>query len=1365
MAGGGFGNSPWGQNWGGGYGDSSVTPTEHIPTSPLWTQFDLTGVRQPNDMDRVLSFIEVTGLGAYNQFFINSFNLASGGSYPTTPAILDIDVAVTSTFSVEYRLQGNALPDGFDDPVFSHMLLAVNNATSGCASLLLSLSGVAYTGAIHFTGPNNDVVFDHDITVLPGSDEWFDEGQDITVRLVLDWQTQLVYLYVTPTANIVEGAPGADSTGHVLRALLPVLLSSTATFPPIDRISVSVRGPADDESNLELFHYNLTSRRLVPDLPPRAIVGPDQAARLCSIVQLDGTASFDPEGHPIEYDWRLIDAPNTSQFVVVGVDGRTVPQAIPTGFTDTFFSDELGTVDVVEPITIGDVVLVAGLPYTITAKKPSADPPPFYVVVERPQIPDDLSNATFKVLRQTGITQSHTAKPTFFPDVAGFYLFDLQVFDGTQWSTPTGTQRATSVVNVLESPLPRGCTPNVSFLFDYLSDFWQLVEDSEKIAVFWGALAQVASTELFTLWQHEYSKSIRDIQRQFARRWLHYDTLLGEPIPELTRLFPVWGGVDSSVFTSLSVNNRRLGLSSPMFSEDLVITFSGLDPVDPVSFAAGLERELQQVHSSFTVRVIPVNAGGWFIRLNAGFGFEVTSVTTAPFAVGAENGVMRGTGVKTDVRSFKVDRSLTGLDLVSAFIIFGGRAYPIERVVDVPTDEFKNQRVIVADALPALPDGSDPTNPEANWVISGWVSSELLDFYSGLVSDQDHVDFEVLQEDDNIASASQISEVISTVALGASESQPSRLPVDFWPIGHLVVDPALSVRLARVTRRSYIPVDSTVLDIPTLQEKVVVEDDTATLRRNLDFYIELFRGRNAIRFVSGQGGGADVFEGQRPPIRLWAEYTYLDNNLTIQNNFGEVVGLHVDQLPSNTDYLSAVSGLLYAYTNGPTVRNLRIGTQILLGLPFAEEDGVIEEIRKDLLTSQGRILIRDTNNPEIVRSYTFPKVLDLETNPKTGEEYKVGDTVVRFDPLVKGGEVLDYVKDPTWFQGILNQGVFYEVQKYHTFAIRVDGRAFSLNSLLFVRDFILKIKPTYTYPKFIVELIASDIEGDEISVNDTVLMNGTLSLDDTVCAGRLGSSFIFDEPWAGGGQPWAGDPDAHNSSWRNRFDNNDDPSVSATYPVAESVHWGFDKGYLCPLDDVSISFCENFPAPFVPTFDSVFSFDTDVLTSFEGEDNAPISILAGPAGTTLTLTSPVVTVAGSLYSLRIAFIGATGVGVEADYEALVYVNAVLVLFTPFSTATNTEVFLALAGAVSPGDVLEVHIRTLSGLAASPEWTRILTKLSVGSTWSFDTMLPAGDYCGGRQLVGDGSLPGDLFLVLDEDDDLVVDDEEDFVEFY
>jgi hypothetical protein len=200
---------------------------------------------------------------------------------------------------------------------------------------------------------------------------------------------------------------------------------------------------------------------------------------------------------------------------------------------------------------------------------------------------------------------------------------------------------------------------------------------------------------------------------------------------------------------------------------------------------------------------------------------------------------------------------------------------------------------------------------------------------------------------------------------------------------------------------------------------------------------------------------------------MWAETSYIDNRPAIEANFGipaQFTLADLAQLPANIDYLSAVQGLWYAYWNGPTVEDIRIGAQILLGLPFAEQAGTILSIRDDFSVTTGQILVQDSANAAIVREYTYPPSLDLETNPATGEPYAVGDTVTQFAPFVQGVEIYDWVNNPSWFQGYVSQGAFIELRKYETFLVRVASPAFDYQAVLFAQSFIERIKPTYTQP-------------------------------------------------------------------------------------------------------------------------------------------------------------------------------------------------------------------------------------------------------------------------------------------------------------
>lgn len=1383
--GGGFGNVPWGSHWGSPSGE-----LEYIPYTIEWDIFDLSGVRQPDDMDRVQVFVEVSTSGSGESFFRGSFNIASGGAYSEGTAALIVDKAVTETFTVQYHIRVNEMPDDFADveqgsPCGRHIYLGVWSAQDFAAGFFISAAGWAYTGEVSFDLSGN-IVPAQAVEVIPGSDTWTSEGKEYIIRVICDPDTQLLYVYCTRTDDIDSGLE-----------LKAILVAKPTASPVSDYAFISVRGTGADPVWIELFNYQLSSKKIIPDLPPVADAGPDQAILKCSILQLDGSASMDPEGATLTYEWRLVDAPSGSSFLIEGSDGYTLAESPAIGFTSKFYSNELAAVDADDPLSVNDVLTLSEGSFTI---KEIVRAPTFFVRVEYTQLPENLSGVLFEVLRQVGIAGADTVKPTFYPDVPGFYVFDLRVNDGLSSSSPLGTGRSRVLINVVESPLPRGCPVNVDFLYNNLLSFWQLVEDTDRISTFWEGLARAAATELYTLWQVEYAKSLRDIQRVLTRRWLHYDLLLPEPSPELTSLRFLWGGVVSDPISDsglTGVGGTFLSVYSPFLPDVVVLPLVSSGTVSPEAYALELQARLCEVlgpsvkgsvwwtraellSSSLTGIVLPVSATGRtltvtidggtaetatigvpetlegfvaelvtqlpsasvtltslgelrigsktlggsssasavvigsgstlldtaggplafaaltaspraYVHVVASIPFTLTTASTAPgFTYPKVNGLIGGStgGERVGERTFRASHSLVDAPLKEDDLLVVGReTYRVIRLVDDTSDPFYLQRIVVKDVLPETAAGG------VEWILPGWVESTFLDFWNGLVDRGDHVDFEVVVPTDG----QYTTGIATATALGANQTLLGRLAVNTAELAAQLSLEADSVtQLARVLRRRFIPIDDLIVDVPILSDVIEIEDTDAVLRRNVDFFVEDFRGHNSLRFCVSVGADlGDVWEGERPPDRLWAEYTYIDNEAMIEANFGAAIGLTRDKVPDTVDYLSAVRGIWYALYNGPTLRNLRIALQIFLGLPFAEETGTIVELRTDFLSQKGRILIRDAENAEIVRSYTYPRILDVETNPDTSLPYAVGDTVEQFAPLVTGAEVIDWVKDPKWFEGIINQGVFHEVQKYHTFLVRVNSQAFSLQSLLFAQQFIKSVKPVYTNPLYVVSLEASG-DGDEIDVIDSIEFTAHLHLYDTPCD-RMGAGLHFDDPWAGGS--------AFSESCRNDFDEDDDPGTPPpVYPgPPDPVFWGFDKEWLCPEDSVSCDLGTESreyttlapPASYVATF---ALFTSSAVTSV-----ARVHVcLIGPTEGSVTLPE---------WRLELLVNGTA----QLTHEfSIGYIHPTLGLVV--TMPGNIELVVTPSGtlALGVGDVVELRIGPVEAGLQHPGWTSIVSSVFFGA---------------------------------------------------
>lgn len=1310
----GWGTGAWGQQpWAGSLVAGVGGPL------PIELPFDVYCLGPCGPISAILTHPEVTTIGDPTQFPVDMTvldqDLASGGAFLTSDAAFFINKAVPEDFTLEFTAQWGHLPPDFTDLSNKHSFFGASSSGAGCVGLFFSQVGIAYTGSVHFDGSDN-LVLDTAVQDLPNSQTLVSENEYWTVRIAMSFSTRVVYIYVTKTSELL-------TIGHQLRYIMPAIPSATAAVVPPNETVVSVRGTVSAPTFVGLDSLCLGTGLIIPNIIPLADGGLDQAIRTCSILQLDGTKSIDPQGGNLIYKWRLLEAPPGSQYIYDEADGLTVPGSPPTGFTDRLYSASLETLNGISAIPTGSVIVLQGQPYNILTT--GTDISGFFVRVDGFVLPDNLSSPTaFKYVLQNGLNTASSPKPTFYPDVPGIFKFDLAVFNGALFSAP-----AVVVVNVTESVVARGVTPDVTFLWNYLTDFWRLVEDKDRIEVFWQGLAQVAAAELLNLWQIDYSKSLRDVQRTFQRRWLHYDMLMQEDpnLVELSTVRAVFGGLGSSSIPTAGisgVHGTHLDLQFTTMSDPVIITFQPADPVTAAQLQTIIQATVAQLDPRVAVQVLEARDGtSATLRIDAPFAITVLPSSTATFFTsGASTQVPNGTaGMAIGVNTYRVERSLLALDIQeNDFLCVDGVAYRIARIADDPSDPLLFQRLTLLDTLP-IPAG-------AVWSIAGTVHSLDLNFWDGLVEQDDEVTFEIIRLSDQGMGETTVR------VLGASAALPSSLPIDTAVLGVFLAQPAFySVFLKNVLRRKYIPCDPLVVDVPLLQENIVSKDDTQVLRRNVDYFFDTFRGQNCIRFVTPvpqAGGGADVWQGESPPDRMWAETTYLDNRPRIEGNFGIPAAFTLDdlsQLPNNVDYLSAVRGLWYAYFNGPTVFNLRAGVQILLGLPFAEEAGTIVEIRNDFSTTTGRILVQDLADTTTIRSYSFPALLPIETNPATGKPYVVGDTAKQFAPLVGGVEVLDYVKNPKWFAGYLEQGSFFEVEKFFKFLVRVDSAAFNLQSLLFVKSFILRIKPTYTYPLFVVLVT---IGNTEVTATTLLQKHGTLHLNAGVCyqglsfGQTLGVSTMFDQPRPGGG------------GWRSQFDHNANPATPPTYPTPNApIAWGYDRMYLCPEDAIMGTICTTYLAPTMPMFDSIFQFDEDVYTSEEGMfadglvEDVPASLPGLPVGGIHT-----VAVNATLNRIGL-FIQASDVGNPNTYHLVIQKNgtdAVTVAFT--LTAAGYQLDQAISLPVIIGDSLTCFIRsTVAGVSIEVLWTGVLVTVGQAVAWAFDTLLPAGTYCSYRDL--------------------------------
>lgn len=173
--------------------------------------------------------------------------------------------------------------------------------------------------------------------------------------------------------------------------------------------------------------------------------------------------------------------------------------------------------------------------------------------------------------------------------------------------------------------------------------------------------------------------------------------------------------------------------------------------------------------------------------------------------------------------------------------------------------------------------------------------------------------------------------------------------------------------------------DTKIVSIPKLQDKIHEELITTTLTEGDDYEIEF-------------DTGVILFKNPPPLESFWAKNTFV-NLETPYNNFGYLIDIYDKNTPS---YLKSVKGLWLAFWTGPRPINIRRSLYLLFGLPTASTAGIVTGLTPTTIT------LTYTNGT--VETFTIP--VDLES------EVVLGQSVTRFQPLVNGITVMDKINSP-----------------------------------------------------------------------------------------------------------------------------------------------------------------------------------------------------------------------------------------------------------------------------------------------------------------------------------------------------------------
>ncbi len=234
---------------------------------------------------------------------------------------------------------------------------------------------------------------------------------------------------------------------------------------------------------------------------PIAHAGPNQAAGVGATVHLDASASSDFDGDPLTYSWAITNAPA----------GSSAALSNSTAARPTFVADKAGTYLVQLIVSDGTVYSVAS-PMTVT----TVDTPP----VASPGIDRTVSAGTSVVLNGSGSTDadgnalsyhwaliarpsgssaalsSATAmQPVFTADVAGTYVAQLIVNDGTVNSMPsTVTISATNSAPVANAGPAQSMAAGSTVQLDGTGS---TDVDGNSLHFFWAILSKPAGSAAF----------------------------------------------------------------------------------------------------------------------------------------------------------------------------------------------------------------------------------------------------------------------------------------------------------------------------------------------------------------------------------------------------------------------------------------------------------------------------------------------------------------------------------------------------------------------------------------------------------------------------------------------------------------------------------------------------------------------------------------------------------------------------------------------------------------------------------------------------------------------------------------------------
>jgi hypothetical protein len=905
-----------------------------------------------------------------------------------------------------------------------------------------------------------------------------------TIRVAVDGGLGRAYIFVG------EGVTESPA----LRWVVPVEQTPDTVG---DVFKIFAKGTTAEPVYVELVQLRLAADLVLANYPPIADAGADRVTTVGSAVRFDGRASYDVEGVPLKYKWTCIDAPYVSTFAADTSTVTTEDDGDADGVT-SFIS--VSPLQVPAWLAAGDVMRLRGAVYEIV----SVDSGTGLLEVDTDSVPDNIAGEPGRFIRQSVLLDRSSATPTAVPDLPGLYRFRLVVNDGE-----LDSEASEVLANITALQTPVGVEPQVSIIWKAIGDEWRLVEGRDVFEQAWIGVAQILSGKLLEAWQHHYNSSIRDAQQVFQRKWIAYRTLIAEASPSDSVISARFGGflsdhrfeVGPATVSGLALRVEVVNTGGTFTS---ISTTLGTGTRAAIVSALNASLSTALGNTEITAEPSDTRDGAERLAITGRRAFRLSGSACA--ALGLAEGVLNelagSSGARVTDRVYYVE----GVDLVrhgvqrgDLLVLNNGESFTIDRVLSDVSDPGPNRRILLFDRT--------PVDSTASWAIpsvvrgGGDTDYEVEGTYPG-----DLAKIEIYAQ-----ASGQVSTANSYVAAQKGAQLAARLGVEV----HAALLADKELRFVGVKRRKAVPLPADVLSVPTLQALIAESLGPTRLREHVDYILEPFYRAEGGRPIPMLQFADSVFiePDLEPADVLWAETTLFDNQVHVEGLFGRLVNFLRDDAATfskDFNYVSGVAGLLYAQQRGPTVFAMTVGAQILLGQPFAEAAGYIEEIRVNYSPRQGRILIRDADGnvptqSDTVRAYYYTKdpadlspTSGLAENLETGNPWVAGEYIPQFSPIGAGVGLVDIYENARWWRS----GGMFEVEKFHRFACTFSLELVDLANIALLFSLLTRIKPTYTKTLLVGEFDAAE----DLDIDDTAAVLVTLDPYDTLL-GVLGCRY------------------------------------------------------------------------------------------------------------------------------------------------------------------------------------------------------------------------------------------------------------------